>query len=42
LESIISTTLTTFCIQKSRAFGQPVIVDTQAFVRAALQNDSQN
>ncbi len=42
LESIVSTTLTTFCIQKSRASGQPVIVDTQAFVRAALQNDSQN
>jgi predicted dehydrogenase/threonine dehydrogenase-like Zn-dependent dehydrogenase len=42
LESIVSTTFTTFCIQKSRASGQPVVVDTQAFVRAALQNDSQN
>ncbi len=41
-ESIVSTTLTTFCIQKSRASGQPVMVDSQAFVRAALQNDSQN
>ena len=42
LESIVSTTLTTFCIQRSRASGQPVIVDTPAFVQAALQNDSQN
>jgi predicted dehydrogenase len=39
-ESIVSTTLTTFCIQKSRASGQPVIVDTRAFMQAALRNDS--
>jgi predicted dehydrogenase/threonine dehydrogenase-like Zn-dependent dehydrogenase len=41
-ESIVSTTLTTFCIQKSRASGQSVIVDTRAFMQTALRNDSQN
>jgi predicted dehydrogenase/threonine dehydrogenase-like Zn-dependent dehydrogenase len=41
--SIVATTLATFCIVKSRASGQPVVVDTQAFLhRASLQNDSAN
>ena len=39
-ESIVSTTLTTFCIQKSRASGQPVIVDVRGFMHDALRNDS--
>ena len=39
-ESIVSSTLTTFCIQKSRASGQPVIVDLRGFMRDALRNDS--
>ncbi|HZS96447.1 MAG TPA: bi-domain-containing oxidoreductase [Terriglobales bacterium] len=39
-ESIVSSTLTTFCIQKSRASGQPVIVDVRGFMQAALRNDS--
>jgi predicted dehydrogenase len=39
-QSIVSTTLTTFCIQKSRASGQPVIVDVRGFMRDALRNDS--
>ena len=41
-EEIVSSTLTTFCIQKSRASGQPVIVDVRGFMRDALRNDSQN
>jgi predicted dehydrogenase len=39
-ESIVSSTLTTFCIQKSRSSGQPVIVDVRGFMQAALRNDS--
>jgi len=39
-ESIVSSTLTTFCIQKSCASGQPVIVDVRGFMQAALRNDS--
>ena len=39
-ESIVSATLTTFCIQKSRASGQPVSVDARAFMHSALRNDS--
>jgi predicted dehydrogenase len=39
-ESIVSSTLTTFCIQKSRSSGQPVIVDVSGFMQAALRNDS--
>jgi predicted dehydrogenase/threonine dehydrogenase-like Zn-dependent dehydrogenase len=39
-ESIVSSTLTTFCIQKSRSSGRPIIVDTRAFMQAALRNDS--
>ena len=39
-ESIVSSTLTTFCIQKSRASGQPAIVDLRGFMQSALRNDS--
>jgi len=39
-ESIVSSTLTTFCIQKSRASGQPVIVDARGFMQSAVRNDS--
>jgi predicted dehydrogenase/threonine dehydrogenase-like Zn-dependent dehydrogenase len=39
-ESIVGSTLTTFCILKSRASGQPVIVDARGFMQAALRNDS--
>ena len=42
-QSIVATTLATLSIVKSRASGQPIIVDTQAFMqRASLQNDSEN
>lgn len=42
-ESIVSTTLTTLCILKSRASGQAVVVDTRQFMRrASLQYDSEN
>jgi predicted dehydrogenase len=39
-ESIVSSTLTTFCIQKSRASGQPAIVDLRGFMQSAVRNDS--
>ena len=39
-ESIVSSTLTTFCIQKSRASGQPAIVDAPGFMQSAVRNDS--
>lgn len=43
LQSIVATTLATLSIVKSRASGQPIMVDTQAFMQgASLQNDSEN
>ena len=42
-ESIVSTTLATLCILKSRASGQPVVVDTREFLRrASLHHDTEN
>jgi predicted dehydrogenase/threonine dehydrogenase-like Zn-dependent dehydrogenase len=42
-QSIVSTTLTTLGIVKSRATGQPVTIDTQEFLRrVSLQKDSEN
>jgi predicted dehydrogenase/threonine dehydrogenase-like Zn-dependent dehydrogenase len=41
-QSIVATTLATLCIAKSRASGQPVAVDTHAFIEhASIQNDSE-
>lgn len=42
-QSIVATTLAMLSILKSRSSGQPVTVDTEAYMsRATLQNDSQN
>ncbi len=42
-QSIVASTLATLGIVRSRASGQPIMVDTQAFMHyAALQNDSEN
>jgi predicted dehydrogenase/threonine dehydrogenase-like Zn-dependent dehydrogenase len=42
-QSIVSTTLTTLGIVKSRATGQPVTIDTQEFLRrVSLQKDPEN
>jgi predicted dehydrogenase/threonine dehydrogenase-like Zn-dependent dehydrogenase len=39
-ESIVSSTLTTFCIKKSLASGHPITVDVRGFMQSAVRNDS--